>query len=362
MNAEQITLRAAGSRRFRILAAIGFALLSIAALSAPAARWSVSFAQDPAATYEDEIQAGRDLLRRRRYEDALKSFKRANDLKGKTSAPAFYLMGQAYLGLEAYKNVVQSCDKAIELAANDPALLAQAYNLKGIALQKQSESKDQKKLQEAETALRQAAALNTDLAEIHYNLGVVLMQQNRDPEGISELKKYVEAEPNEARTGDARKLIENPRRAREPFAPDFSFTTSEGEYISLDDLKGKVVLLDFWGTWCPPCVESVPALRNLNKRFTKQGPFVMIGISSDTDEDKWRAFTAKEKMVWPQYLDSERKVRTAFAVRAFPTYIVLDHEGIIRFRTTGMSFEREAALQDAINKYVKIVAKTAASN
>lgn len=364
MKTQQIHLDSGINPRGRVFAvSIVLVLLGFLAFSEPASKVLVALAQDPQATYEEEIESGRELLRRRRFEDALKSFKRANELKGKSSAEAFYLMGYAYMGLEAFKNVVQSSDKALEFAGNDTKIQAEALNLKGIALQKLSESKDQKKLQESEAALRQAVALNTDLAEARYNLGVVLMQQNRDPEGIAELKKFLEDAPKELNSADARKLIENPRRAREPYAPDFSFTTAEGEYVSLEDLQGKVVLLDFWGTWCPPCVASVPSLRELNKKFGKKSPsFVMIGISSDGDEDKWRAFTAKEKMIWPQYLDRDRKVQRAFGVRGFPTYIVLDHEGIIRFRVTGMSFEREAALQDAINKQVKLLAKAGPSD
>jgi peroxiredoxin len=317
-----------------------------------------TFAQQPAAaTYEEEIANGRELLRRRRFEDALKSFKRANDLKGKSSAEAFYLIANAYMGLEAYKNAVQSCDSTVQFAGDNVELKAQAYNLKGVALQKSADIKDLKRLQEAEGAIRQAIAVKSDFNEARYNLGFVLLQQNRDPEGTEELKKFLEMVPNDPKTETARKLIENPRRAREPFAPDFSFTTAEGEFVSLDELKGKVVLLDFWGTWCGPCVASVPALRDLNKKYSKESGFVMIGVSSDGDEEKWKAFTVKEKMVWAQYLDRDRAVQRAFAVRAFPTYIVIDAEGIIRYRAVGMSFEKEANLTSAINKEIKRLAK-----
>jgi peroxiredoxin len=320
-----------------------------------------TFAQQAAAaTYEEEIANGRELLRRRRFEDALKSFKRANDLKDKSSAEAFYLMANAYMGLEAYKNAVQSCDSAVQFAGDKVELKAQAYNLKGVALQKSADIKDLKRLQEAEAAIRQALAVKGDFNEARYNLGFILLQQNRDPEGIEELKKYLGTtfrEAEDLRYAIARKLIENPRRAREPFAPDFSFTTAEGEFVSLDELKGKVVLLDFWGTWCGPCVASVPALRDLNKKYSKESGFVMIGVSSDGDEEKWKTFTAKEKMVWPQYLDRDHAVQRAFAVRAFPTYVVIDVEGIIRYRAVGMSFEKEANLTSAINKEIKRLAK-----
>ena len=337
--------------------ALGLALFGLVAVAAPASSLLVALAQKPDATYEEEIESGQDLLRRRRFEDALKSFKRANDLKGKTCAECFYLMAQAYQGLEAYKNVAQSSDKAIEFGSSDSKLLGLAHNLKGLALQAQADNKDEKKLQESEAAFRQAISLNPELFIAHFNLGFVLMQLRRDAEGAAELKKYLELQPDEGRSEDARKMIENPRRAREPFAPDFSLTTSDGEYISLEDLRGKVVLLDFWGTWCPPCVASVPALRDLNKKYSKGDSFVMIGVSSDGDEDKWRAFTAKEKMVWPQYLDRDRRIQRAFNVRGFPTYILLDPDGVIRYRSLGMSFEKEAALSDAINKQVKLLSK-----
>jgi len=323
---------------------------------------TLSRLQETNVTYDTELQKGFDLLRRRRWEDALKSFKRANEMRNKQSAEAFYGMAQAYQGLDAHKNVIESCDKMIELSAGNPQGQAQCYNLKGIALQTLAALKDQKKLQEAEAAFRQGLALANDVPILHYNLGFTLLQENRDAEGVVELKKFTELQTEGPKTEQARKVIENPRRAREAYAPDFSFTTSEGEFIALDDLRGKVVLLDFWGTWCPPCVESVPSLRDMYKRYAKEKSFVMISVSVHDEEEKWRAFTAKNQMVWPQYFDRDSKVQRAFGVNRFPTYILIDYEGIVRYKVSGMSFEREADLNDAIHKQIKIVAKAAPTN
>jgi thiol-disulfide isomerase/thioredoxin len=334
-------------------------LFLLAAAGAMSTRLPVASSQGTEESYDLEFHKGLDLLRRRRWDDALKSFKRANDLRNKQSAECFYGMAQAYQGLEAYKNVAESCDKMIEFSAGDTKTQAMGYNLKGIALQAQADIKDQKKLQEAEAAFRQGLALNTDLAILHYNLGFTLLQENRDPEGIAELKKFTELQPEGVKAESALKLIGNPRRAREAFAPDFSITTSAGEYVSLEDLRGKVVLLDFWGTWCPPCVASVPALRDMNKRYAKEKSFVMISVSVHDEPEKWRDFTAKNQMVWPQYFDRDGVMQRAFAVNRFPTYILIDHEGIVRLRVSGMSFEREASLNDAIHKQIKIVAKSA---
>lgn len=318
---------------------------------------SADFIADDAA-FEEELEKGKALLRRRQYEEALKSFKRANEMREKKCGVCFGWMSDAYFGLEAYKNVIESADKAIEFALDDQQLLVRVYNNKGLALQALAEKKDQKKLQAAETVFRQAHALPNAPPIIRHHLGVTLLQQNRDPEGVAELKQYLELQPKGYHSDLARKMIDNPRRARENYAPDFSITTSEGEFLSLDELRGKVVVLDFWGTWCPPCVDSVPELRGLHKRYSKEPSFMLIGISTDSDEQEWREFTAKNKMVWPQYRDKDRKITRAFGVRAFPTYIVIDHEGIVRFQSIGTSWQRSANLEDAIRKQVKIVAKS----
>ena len=290
-------------------------------------RTSAARMQDGDTNYEDELLKGKDLYRKRRYDDALKSFKRANDMRGKQSAECYSWMSETYMELEAYKNVIEAADKVLQFAGDDKQLLIKAYNNKGLALQASAERKDQKKLQASEAVFRQGLALENAPAILHYNLGVTLLQLNRDDEGIAEIKQYIQLEPKGSYIEMARKLVENPRRARENFAPDFSFTSMQGEYITLEDLKGKVVLLDFWGTWCPPCVESVPDLRQLYKRYANEPSFVLISVSSDHDEQAWREFTERNKMVWPQYRDEDRRLQRAFGIRAFPTYIVIDHEG-----------------------------------
>jgi thiol-disulfide isomerase/thioredoxin/outer membrane protein assembly factor BamD (BamD/ComL family) len=319
--------------------------------------------QEKEATFDAEFQKGIQNLRRRRFEEALKSFKRANEMRDKKSPECYVAMAQAYMGLEAHKNVIESCDKALELGGNDPQVLVPAYNLKGLALHAQAEGKNQKKLQEAEAVFRQGLAIGTDVVPmIHYNLGTVLMQQDRDPEGIAEMQKFLELEPKGFNAESARKMMENPRRAREPYAPDFSFTTADGEFVTLEELRGKIVVLDFWGTWCPPCVASVPAMRGLHKKYSKDPAFVLIGIDTRDDEETLRAFTAENKMTWRQYRDQDNQVSLSFSIRAFPTYVVIDPEGILRYRGTGATSRQEAALDDAIRKQLKLLTRPPGAN
>ena len=348
-----------GAGRLRLLGIglrIGFLVLTASGL---ATSGTVARAQSNDTGYEDEVIKGSDLLRKHKYEEALKRFKRANEMRDAKSPECLLLVAESYQGLGAYRNVMETCDKVIQLGETDSRLRSHAYNMKGIALQSLAQGKDQRRLQDAEAVFRQGLTLNGYPPILHYNLGFTLMQQGRDSDGVAEITRYVELQPNGAKAEEARKLIDNPRRARETYAPEFSVTTSDGEYIAPDDLRGKVVLLDFWGTWCPPCVASVPSLRSLRKKLEKEPSFVIIGISSDSEADKWRSFTTENRMVWPQFLDRERKVQRAFEVHGFPTYILLDHEGIIRFRHTGAGLAAEISMEDAIRKYLKIAAKAA---
>ena len=97
-------------------------------------------------------------------------------------------------------------------------------------------------------------------------------------------------------------------------------------------------------------------MRSLNKRYAKE-KFVVIGIDVRDEEDTWRAFIAKNEMVWLQYRD-RGVVQRAFEVSGFPTYILIDHEGIMRYRGVGTSWERTGALEDAIRKNLKVLANS----
>jgi peroxiredoxin len=98
------------------------------------------------------------------------------------------------------------------------------------------------------------------------------------------------------------RYVVHPELARALMAPAFSVTTTEGQQISMDDLQGKVVLLDFWATWCAPCREALPHMRNVAKKFQGQ-PLVILSVSLDSDEGKWKEFIGKNEMTWPQYCD-----------------------------------------------------------
>jgi thiol-disulfide isomerase/thioredoxin len=119
-------------------------------------------------------------------------------------------------------------------------------------------------------------------------------------------------------------------------APDFTLKTLDGQEIALSQLKGKVVLLDFWATWCGPCRESIPHLIQLYKTYRENG-FEMIGMSLDKgDADVVRNFAKSMDIPYPIVIAPEEVVRN-YRVTSIPTTFFIDKEGKIRERITGFN-------------------------
>ncbi|MBJ7258228.1 MAG: TlpA family protein disulfide reductase [Chthoniobacterales bacterium] len=110
---------------------------------------------------------------------------------------------------------------------------------------------------------------------------------------------------------------------------ELSFTAVDGKKVDLADLRGKVVLVDFWATWCPPCVEEVPQLVETYEKFKDRG-FEVVGISLDRDKGALEKFTAENKMTWPQFFDGkgwDNELAKRFNIQSVPTMWLLDREG-----------------------------------
>ncbi len=140
--------------------------------------------------------------------------------------------------------------------------------------------------------------------------------------------------------------------------PKFDLKTLEGERLSSPALRGKVVLLDFWGTWCPPCVSAVPSLRELNQSL-KGEPFVLVSIAVEENDAPVRGFVKKNRMDWPQVWDPSAVFSRQSNVSRFPTYILVSHEGYVLQTVVGTSRGVERNLRDQVVKAVE-AAKSAA--
>lgn len=119
-------------------------------------------------------------------------------------------------------------------------------------------------------------------------------------------------------------------------APDFRLVTTSGKQLSLSSLKGQVVVLDFFATWCPPCRESIPHLIDLNKRYGKQG-LQVVGMSMDEDgEQVVRNFMAEKNITYPVTVINQQTA-SSYSIRSIPTMYIIDKQGKIADRVMGFN-------------------------
>jgi thiol-disulfide isomerase/thioredoxin len=115
-------------------------------------------------------------------------------------------------------------------------------------------------------------------------------------------------------------------------APDFPFETIDGEEYRLSDFRGRYVLLDFWGSWCGPCVQEIPNLVQIWDRYGDRD-FVMISISNDASANNWSGddlvnYTTKREMHWPQVLDdANTTIHKLYNIQFWPNMFLIDKEG-----------------------------------
>ncbi len=182
-----------------------------------------------------------------------------------------------------------------------------------------------------------------------YADGRILAYLKQDDAAKAQFEQFVkmrpEGDPDRQR---ALRYISQPELARAKMAPPFVVTTLDGQRVSLDDLKGKVVLLDFWATWCGPCREALPHMRALAKNFEGQ-PFVVLSISLDRDEQKWKDYIAKNGMGWMQYRDGgfTGPISKMFAVEAIPHTFTIDADGVLQDERIG-----DASIEGKLKKLV----------
>jgi thioredoxin-like negative regulator of GroEL len=308
-----------------------------------------------------ELVQARGLVQAQRYEQAIDLLKKADKSAEGRRADVALMLAIAYYRSGAFKDAETTARRAIDLTES-PTVLADAQTLLGRALaegEKGRVRKDSERLRAAEQAFRKALVLSEGRSEAaQLALAETLYRLDRAEEGRTLLGELLEkpdaTEPAAAR---ARQIIKSPRCAMEPCLPELSFVTSEGRHLTPEDLRGSVVVLSFWATWCEPCVTAVPDLKKLYGRYA-DGPFVMVGINADSDPAVAERFVEKHRMRWAQVTgESAERVLAALSVHAFPTEMVFDHEGVLVDQTRGWSSATGRALADRIGDAIATARK-----
>lgn len=299
---------------------------------------------------EPLVAEGVQLLQKQEAQEAAKRFEDAFQASGKSSADALAWEAVAWNQAGKTRRAEKTARQALELAAS-PEARVRASNALGLALMQDSKKTSQ--LEEAVAAFQQAlehsdGSYNT----ARFNLGEALLRLERDEEGVAMLQEYLAHDPPESVARRAKSLIEDPRRAREAIVPAYSIRTLDGHVLTDQDLRGRVVLLDFWATWCGPCLQALPDLERLQERMEGE-PFVMVSISADRDQGVLEAFLAEEDLNGHQAWDGAQGLRSLFGVQSYPTYIVVGPEGRILYRDSGWGTRSASQLSGVVGRAVR---------
>jgi len=135
-------------------------------------------------------------------------------------------------------------------------------------------------------------------------------------------------------------------------AAEFALTSRTGEVVSLSGLKGQVVLINFWATWCGPCRKEMPLLEQIQKKYASLG-FTMLGVNVEEDTTMMDAFLKDVPVTFPILLDPANGVSKLYNVSAMPSTVIVDRKGNIRYIHQGYKAGDESKYQDMIRQLIR---------
>jgi len=192
-------------------------------------------------------------------------------------------------------------------------------------------------LKEFDALVAKHKADKTDeAAQILFMEAMLYEQVLKNPTKAEALMAQLQRDFPDSEPAKRAKLEEEARKVRKGLVegakfPDFSEKDLEGKPLSVAGYKGKVVLVDFWATWCPPCRAELPNVIKTYEAHHKEG-FEIIGISLDQDKQKLTSFIKDKHMTWAQYFDGkgwQNKLSQKYGVESIPTTYLLDRQGTI---------------------------------
>lgn len=321
-------------------------VLLISALCLPTA-FAQSGPSDPKAqkTYAD----AQTELKKRDYSFAIEYFRKADKQDG---GHCLICEKQAMTAAEDsgdYKTAIE-CGETLLAESTRPEEKVDAHYRTGLALYQRGvlEHKDND-FSEAEQEFKAALEIQPNDANLHFAEGLVLARLKQDDAARDQFQVFIKLTPQDSRGRQrAQRFANRPELARAAMAPAFSVTTLDGKQLSMDDLEGKVVLIDFWATWCGPCRQALPHLKAIAHNFSGQ-PLVVLSVSLDRDAKAWQDFVSKNEMNWPQYRDGgfEGNLAKLFAVHAIPSTFSIDSDGVLQDEHVG-----DASIEGKLKKLV----------
>ena len=290
------------------------------------------------------------LYAQHNYIFAEDEYKKANKAAGGSCVKCLQQIEELQMGLGSFKDAIATAKELLALATT-PRDKSMAESKLGSALLGQFGDKpkpDQLAQAHAvfESALADFAGNNTARWQDACTLVRMGKMDDAKEQFSTCAERASQMDPMRVR---AQHFAENPELSLHKMAPAFEVTALDGTRFNLDNMGGKVVLIDFWATWCGPCNEELPNVKKIAKEFAGQ-PFVLISVSWDNDDAKWKDFVAKNEMTWLQYRDSDHKLSDRFGINAIPHYFTIDSDGVLTAEILGSGNDVEGKIKKLIKR------------
>ncbi|MCU1322307.1 MAG: alkyl hydroperoxide reductase/Thiol specific antioxidant/Mal allergen [Acidobacteriaceae bacterium] len=300
--------------------------------------------------YQAAMAEAKTIFAQRRFSFAKDAYKKASKEAAGQDPVSLKGLYDAELGLGDYKDAAASASQ-LEAIAGTPLSKASAEIDHGFALVLQAGEKGKPDLlHAADEAFKAAIANEPKSGTAHYYDGQVLARLGQIEASAVEFKQCIACiSPGDPSYLRAQRFAANPALSTAKMAPAFQVVALDGSRFNLDAMGGRVVLIDFWATWCGPCKEELPHMKKIAKEFAGQ-PLVVISVSWDADETKWKSFIEKNEMTWVQYRDADHKLSKNFGVDAIPHYFTIDSDGVLTAEMLGSGSDVEGKLRKLVAK------------
>ncbi len=329
---------------------LGQAVIPPAAAANPAAASIPTPAYESDPKFQKAMDDAKQCKRRKEYNFAADAYKKANKIAGGACMKCLDSLWELQMGTGSYKDAAATAGQ-MEALAKTPMEKSMAEAQRGQAMLRQAGDKPKpEQLAAAHAVLQQALTEYPKNNGARWSDACVLARMGKMDDASKAFSSCAELAPaTDPMRIRAQHFAENPALSLSKMAPAFEVTALDGTRFNLDAMGGRVVLIDFWATWCGPCNEELPHVQKIAREFAGQ-PLVIISVSWDSDEAKWKDFISKHEMTWLQYRDADHSLSNRFGVQAIPHYFTIDSDGVLTAEMLGSGSDVEGKLKKLIKR------------